>query len=121
MRIPRRSPRGTDVRPPTVLGEPTAWAAELENRVPAEATFPAQIHVCTQTEISTFRPLSVITRWAAPRGAHCLDARYCRVMHLDPVTATGAVNRLVDEYRTRCLWSLRADYYPVSADEQLRV
>jgi hypothetical protein len=32
-----------------------------------------------------------------------------------------AVNRLVDEYRQRCLWFLRTDYYPVSDVERLRV
>ena len=32
-----------------------------------------------------------------------------------------AVNRLVDDYRARCLWSLRADYYPADVDEQLAV
>jgi hypothetical protein len=28
---------------------------------------------------------------------------------------------LVDEYRTRCLWFLRTDYYPRTRDERLRV
>jgi hypothetical protein len=32
-----------------------------------------------------------------------------------------AVNRLVDEYRHRCLWFLREEYYPVDDDERLRV
>ena len=32
-----------------------------------------------------------------------------------------AVDRLVDEYRHRCLWFLRDDYYPVTDDERLRV
>lgn len=32
-----------------------------------------------------------------------------------------AIDQLVDEYRTRCLWSLRADYFPRTAAEQLRV
>lgn len=32
-----------------------------------------------------------------------------------------AINALVDEYRTRCLWSLRADYYPQGTSEQLRI
>lgn len=31
------------------------------------------------------------------------------------------VNALVDEYRTRCLWFLREDYYPQSASEACRV
>jgi len=31
------------------------------------------------------------------------------------------VNRLVDEYRARCLWFLREDYYPRSLEDVLRV
>jgi hypothetical protein len=32
-----------------------------------------------------------------------------------------AVNALVDDYRIRCLWFLRADYYPATPEERLRV
>ena len=32
-----------------------------------------------------------------------------------------AVNRLVEEYRVRCLWFLRPDYYPSTREERLRV
>ena len=32
-----------------------------------------------------------------------------------------SVDRLVDEYRVRCLWFLRPDYYPSTVDERLRV
>ena len=32
-----------------------------------------------------------------------------------------AVNDLVDEYRPRCLWFLRGDYYPATDDERERV
>ena len=32
-----------------------------------------------------------------------------------------AVDRLVDEYRHRCLWFLRGDYYPTTDEERLRV
>jgi hypothetical protein len=31
-----------------------------------------------------------------------------------------AVNRLVDEYRERCLWFLRPDYYPQTNEERIR-
>ena len=31
------------------------------------------------------------------------------------------VNRLVDEYRTRCLWFLRPGYYPANDEERVRV
>lgn len=36
-------------------------------------------------------------------------------------TLADAVNALVDDYRTRCLWFLRPDYYPATPEEQLRV
>ena len=31
------------------------------------------------------------------------------------------VNRLVDEYRLRCLWFLRSDYYPTTDAQRLQV
>ena len=31
------------------------------------------------------------------------------------------VNALVDEYRTRCLWFLREDYYPQTPADALRI
>jgi hypothetical protein len=31
------------------------------------------------------------------------------------------LRRLVDEYRVRCLWFLRPDYYPSTLEERLRV
>ncbi len=33
----------------------------------------------------------------------------------------NAVRALTDEYRQRCLWFLRADYYPATPAEALRV
>ena len=33
----------------------------------------------------------------------------------------AAIDALVDEYRTRCLWSLRSDYYPRTTGERLRI
>ena len=33
----------------------------------------------------------------------------------------GQVNALVDEYRARCLWFLREDYYPHTLIEACRV
>ena len=32
-----------------------------------------------------------------------------------------ALDALVDEYRTRCLWFLREDYYPKTTEETLKV
>jgi hypothetical protein len=32
-----------------------------------------------------------------------------------------AIDRLVDEYRTRCLWFLRSDFYPSTSEERSRV
>jgi hypothetical protein len=37
------------------------------------------------------------------------------------VTPEEAINVLVDDYRTQCLWFLRADYYPVTCEARLRV
>ncbi len=34
---------------------------------------------------------------------------------------TASVRALVDEYRSRCLWFLRSDYYPSGIAETLRV
>jgi len=39
---------------------------------------------------------------------------------LDP-EAAGALRALVDEYRSRCLWFLRRDYYPRTPEEARRV
>ena len=36
-------------------------------------------------------------------------------------TLASDINALVDEYRTRCLWFLRADYYPATCEAQMRV
>jgi hypothetical protein len=36
-------------------------------------------------------------------------------------TTAAELRRLVDEYRTRCLWFLREDYYPATRDEVLTV
>jgi len=41
-------------------------------------------------------------------------------MALDPALDTE-VRSLVDEYRQRCLWFVRPDYYPSTPDEILRV
>ena len=42
---------------------------------------------------------------------------------MSPTTSdvVADVNRLVDDYRTQCLWYLRRDYYPSTDEERLRV
>ena len=35
--------------------------------------------------------------------------------------AAAELRRLVDDYRSRCLWFLREDYYPATRDEILSV
>lgn len=35
--------------------------------------------------------------------------------------AGPALRQLVDEYRSRCLWFLRSDYYPVTDEETRRI
>ena len=42
-------------------------------------------------------------------------------MNEDKETLMQNVNALVDEYRTRCLWFLREDYYPQTTTDALRV
>lgn len=42
-------------------------------------------------------------------------------MAAGPDDLEHAVNALVDEYRTRCLWFLRADYYPATDEQRAQV
>jgi hypothetical protein len=42
-------------------------------------------------------------------------------MDLEPPDVDAALRQLVDEYRHRCLWFLRGDYYPSSLPEAERV
>ena len=42
-------------------------------------------------------------------------------MEATPRSVADALNGLVDQYRTQCLWFLRSDYYPGTRDAQLRV
>ena len=40
----------------------------------------------------------------------------------EPVAGpASALRALIDDYRDRCLWFLRADYYPATEAEALRV
>jgi hypothetical protein len=39
----------------------------------------------------------------------------------EELTGDEAIRQLVDEYRGRCLWFLRPDYYPETHEEALRV
>jgi hypothetical protein len=43
------------------------------------------------------------------------------MLPVDALTREEAVDALVDEYRRRCLWFLREDYYPTTDPERLRV
>lgn len=36
-------------------------------------------------------------------------------------TVADGVNRLLDDYRLRCAWFLRSDYYPTNLEGRLRV
>ena len=40
---------------------------------------------------------------------------------MDKQAANRDVDRLVEEYRVRCLWFLRPDYYPSTLEERLKV
>ena len=45
----------------------------------------------------------------------------CGEMPPIPPAAAGVLCDLVDDYRDRCLWFLRRDYYPATVEEALRV
>jgi hypothetical protein len=34
---------------------------------------------------------------------------------------TARINRLIDEYRIRCLWFMRLDYFPTTDAERIRL
>ncbi len=38
----------------------------------------------------------------------------------DETAINSAINRLIDDNRIRCLWFVRADYYPATREERLR-
>ena len=40
---------------------------------------------------------------------------------MEALASEDPIRRLVDDYRTRCLWFLREDYYPTTAAERERV
>ena len=60
------------------------------------------------------------SRASASRAREDLPAVESGVDPLAP-DATRALRALVDEYRDRCLWFLRRDYYPATAEEARRV
>jgi hypothetical protein len=39
---------------------------------------------------------------------------------IDEAAVNEAVDRLIDEYRIRCLWFMRSDYYPKTQEQRLR-
>ena len=39
---------------------------------------------------------------------------------MNEAAVNDAVDHLVDEYRIRCLWFLRPDYYPATREQRLR-
>jgi hypothetical protein len=53
-----------------------------------------------------------------PNRGRCVTLR--SAMTLDPALE-AQVRSLVDEYRERCLWFVRSDYYPSTPEEILRV
>lgn len=42
-------------------------------------------------------------------------------MQPTPEEVAAAVNQLADEYRVRCLWFLRTDYYPTTPEQRRKV
>jgi len=45
---------------------------------------------------------------------------YFRLVSTDSREMAEALRQLIDEYRERCLWFLRPDYYPEGLEETLR-
>ena len=39
---------------------------------------------------------------------------------MNEAAVNEAVNGLVDQYRIRCLWFMRPDYYPATREERLK-
>jgi len=65
----------------------------------------------------------VFTRWRGSRpfpdsGKPCYGLNH---MPTSTDDFRPSLRRLVDEYRDRCLWFLRADYYPDGDSEILRI
>lgn len=48
------------------------------------------------------------------------NARGVTNSYSDTLSLADQVNGLVDEYRVRCLWFLREDYYPNTNAERMR-
>lgn len=42
-------------------------------------------------------------------------------MEQEVIEVVPAIDALIDEYRTRCLWFLRPDYYPTTTEQRLRL
>jgi hypothetical protein len=38
----------------------------------------------------------------------------------EEAAVNAAVDRLIDDHRIRCLWFVRADYYPATREERLK-
>jgi hypothetical protein len=45
---------------------------------------------------------------------------YPERVDMEALAASNAVNRMVDEFRARCFWSARSDYYPLGLDQQVK-
>ena len=59
----------------------------------------------------------MIVAWM--QGVRLVSSDHHMTNETDPITA--AMRSLVDDYRTRCLWFLRPDYYPMTRNEHLKV
>lgn len=57
----------------------------------------------------------------AARLPHTSLASRLKKMTEEETDIATRIDRLVDEYRTQCLWFLRRDFYPRTREQQLRV
>lgn len=57
---------------------------------------------------------------ASPRYGGVETARIQKKVSSEAEETDATVNALVDEYRARCLWFLRSDWYPSTIEDRLR-
>lgn len=64
------------------------------------------------------QPIEAVDRQLVTAAAYLV---LCRAVEPVPDHLAEEARRLIDEYRERCLWFLRPDYYPEDRAEILRV
>ena len=102
-------PRGTRPRTIAEVKRRGEGGLKMAERTPDVKSLQNQSFSCSGDV--TFEPR---------RPRRVLRVTLRSAMTLDPAL-DAEVRSLVDEYRERCLWFVRSDYYPSTPDEILRV